>query len=67
MSTMLVPSFIFTRYVFFLGKVLSVEEQAIWFDRRKEMVKNKEAFSDLVFLNKFIIQEDKRNLIRKNT
>ena len=51
MSTMLVPTFIFTRYVFFLGKVLSIEEQAMWFDRRKEMVKNKEAFADLVFLN----------------
>ena len=31
------------------------------------MVKNKEAFADLVFLNQFIVQEDKRNLIRKNT
>lgn len=67
MSTMLVPTFIFERYAFFLAQILTIEDQRGWFNWRREIVKNKSACVDLTYLKKFIAVEEKRNLIRKNT
>lgn len=67
MSTMLVPQFIFERYTFFLAKALTIEDQKKWFKWRQEMVRTRQVCTDLVYLNKLIAVEEKRNLIRKNT
>lgn len=67
MSTMLVPTYFFERYCFFLGIILTVNDQKAWFEWRREMVRHKMSFHDLLYLMKFIGVEEKRNLIRKNT
>lgn len=67
MNTMLVPVYIFQRYSFFLGNVITLEDQNRWFARRRELVRRREAFDDLIYLNKFISNSEKMRLIRKNT
>ena len=67
MNTMLLPMYIFERYVSLLAKILLLEEQQRWIERRKEMHRLKQTFSDLIYLNKYIGKEERRNLIRKNT
>lgn len=67
MSTMLVPHYIFQRYCFFLAKILTIQDQREWFEWRREKVKEKSTSSNMIYLNKFIGVEEKRNLIRKNT
>lgn len=67
LNTLLVPKYTFQRYAFYLAKLLSVEDQKRYFDRRRTLLKQRSAFEDLIFLNKFIVQADKGKLIRKNT
>ncbi len=67
LNTLLVPKYTFQRYAFYLAKLLSVEDQKRYFDRRRSLLKQRSAFEDLIFLNKFIVQADKGKLIRKNT
>ena len=67
LNTLLVPKYSFQRYAFYLAKLLSVEDQKRYFDRRRLLLKQRSAFEDLIFLNKFIVQADKGKLIRKNT
>lgn len=67
LNTLLVPKYTFQRYAFYLAKLLSVEDQKRYFDRRRLLLKQRSAFEDLIFLNKFIVQADKGKLIRKNT
>jgi hypothetical protein len=67
MNTMLVPDYIYERYASFLAKVILREDMSKWFENRKILIKQKKAFSDLIYLNQFIIEEDKKRLIRKNT
>lgn len=67
MNTMLVPDYIYERYVSFFAKVILREDMPKWFENRKIMIKQKKAFNDLIYLNQFIIEEDKKRLIRKNT
>lgn len=67
MTTMMVPTYIFERYSFFLAQVLTMDDQNAWFNWRKEVVKHKIVCHDLIYLKKFIAVEEKRNLIRKNT
>ena len=67
LNTLLVPKYTFQRYAFYLAKLLSVEDQKRYFDRSRTLLKQRSAFEDLIFLNKFIVQADKGKLIRKNT
>ena len=67
LNTLLVPKYTFQRYAFYLAKLLSVEDQKRYFDRRRTLLKQRSAFEDLIFLNKFIVQADTGKLIRKNT
>lgn len=67
LNTLMVPKYTFQKYSFYLAKLLSLEDQNRYFERRKVLQKQKSTFDDLIFLNKFIVQKDKRNLIRKNT
>ena len=67
MNTMLVPDYIYERYASFFAKVILRDDMTKWFDNRKILIKQKKAFSDLLYLNQFIIEEDKKRLIRKNT
>lgn len=67
MKTMMVSTYIFERYSFFLAQVLTIDDQIKYFNWRREVLKHKIACQDLIYLKKFIAVEEKRNLIRKNT
>ena len=67
MNSMLIPKFTFYRYAMFLSKVLILADSQRWFQRRRDIVRTRQAFNDLAYLNKHLKKEERRDLIRQNS